>query len=180
MTKRTQAPNRRAGHAETRGRRRQRLSEVLDRVTGPLFRKQGFAVREVLLRWPAIVGAKLAAQCCPEKLVFPRGGGGGILHIRTAGPLALELQHLEPLIVERINTYYGFAAVAGLRLKQGPVPAPETRVTTPERELTAGEQAALDDLLAGVVDPELKTALGKLGRHLVAAGPKSGESGAGA
>ncbi len=175
MRKRGQAPNRRSGCGETRGRRRQKLSEVLDRVTSPLFRKQGFAVREVLLRWPAIVGGDMAAQSCPEKLVFPPGdGAGGILHVRTSGPLALEIQHLEPLIIERINTYYGFAAVARLRLKQGPVPAPEIRARTPERELTAGEIAALDDLLAGVSDPELKASLGKLGRHLVAAGPEGG------
>ena len=47
------------------------------------------------------------------------------MHLRVAsGGLAMELQHFEPVLVERINAYFGYPAVARVKLIQGPLPAP--------------------------------------------------------
>jgi hypothetical protein len=151
--------------------RSRKLSDALSRLSDPLLRKRGFAVREIVTRWPAIVGEQLAAQSCPEKLVFPpEAGDNATLHIRVDGPLALELQHLSPLIVERVNTYYGFNAVSRLTLHQAPLP-PHNRPTIREvRALTGAERQELDDTLAPVQNPELKQTLAALGHSILASG----------
>ncbi len=159
-----QPSNRRTG--------RRSLSGATERLTRRVFGRQGFAVREIVVRWPAIVGQELAAQCCPERLVFAMGkSSGATLHVRVDGALALELQHLEPLVIEKINTYYGYGAVSRLSLHQGPVPKPVSRPqAVPPRPLTKDEEDRLSDTLEGIADGDLRQALGRLGRSLLSGG----------
>ena len=49
--------------------------------------------------------------------------GDGVLQVRVAGPLAVELQHLAPQVLERVNTYLGYRAVTQLKLSRGVLPA---------------------------------------------------------
>jgi hypothetical protein len=78
------------------------------------------------------------------------------------------VQHLAHLIVERINTFFGYRALARLTLVQGPLPR-RTQTRTPKRELLPEERARLDELLAGVRDAKLKESLMRLGTALIAA-----------
>ena len=41
--------------------------------------------------------------------------------IRVESAFALELQHLAPVVIERVNAYYGWRCIGKLVLKQGPV-----------------------------------------------------------
>ena len=142
------------------------------KATRAAFRRRGFAEARVLTRWPAIVGADLAACSCPERLSFPPGQGtGGTLHLRVVGGFAIELQHLEPLVVERINTYFGFPAVARLALMQGPLPPPPRSRRGRGRPLRAAEEAALGESVADTADAELRAALHDLGRRVTANNP---------
>lgn len=147
-----------------------KLADTLSSLSDPVFRRRGFAVREIVTRWPAIVGAQLAAQSCPEKLAFPGNeGSNAALHIRTSGPLALELQHLAPLIIGRVNTYYGFSAVSRLVLHQGPIPEQPKSVSRPIRQLSDDEQKNLDQTVSSVRDSDLRRALNALGHSIIAA-----------
>ena len=97
------------------------LGETVSAVAAPMLGRRGFAGTRVVAEWPSIVGDQLAGRSLPERVVrAPGGRGGGTLHVRiSSGSLALELQHLEPLIVERINTYFGYQAVTGLKMLMG-------------------------------------------------------------
>lgn len=145
------------------------LSATLDRLTRPVFRRRGFAEGAVLTDWPAIVGTHLAERSAPEKIVPAGPRGEGTLHLRIKdGALALELQHLEPILLERINGYFGYRAVSRLRMIQGPLPpqnvAPPSRTPAP---LEPDENARLEDLLAGVEDDALRERLESLGRAVL-------------
>lgn len=89
-------------------------------------KKRGFAEVRVATRWPEIVGENLAGQTLPEKL--SRGRDGGTLTLRVSGAAALELTYLTPQLIERINTYFGFRAVARLHFVQGPIPNDQSGV----------------------------------------------------
>jgi len=39
---------------------------------------------------------------------------GAVLEIRVEGAAALELQHSEPRVIERINAHFGYAAIRRL------------------------------------------------------------------
>jgi hypothetical protein len=108
------------------------LASMLPRVTAPIFKARGFAEAGILTDWPAIVGPHLARHTMPEKIAFPRGSrSAGTLHIVTESAFAPELQHLEPQVIERINGYFGYGAVARLSIHHGRVThAPLDRVVT--------------------------------------------------
>ncbi len=143
------------------------LAVTLPRVTKRLFGKRGFAEGGLAADWSGIVGAELAMRCRPGKLVFARAAERreGTLTLRVEAPFATEVQHLAPQIMERINGYFGYRAVARLRLKQvayNPRPAADSAKPAPAPEITAELAARLES----VEDPELRAALGRLGRAL--------------
>ena len=144
-----------------------RIGKTARAVALPALRKRGFAEARIATRWPEIIGQDLANQTLPEKLT--RGQGGGTLTLRASGAAALELTYLTPQILERINTYFGFQAVARLRLVQGPIPArPKSRFQR-RRALNEAEAAQLDTWVAEVRSTRLKDALADLGHGILTA-----------
>ncbi len=163
MTKKTQPVERRA-------RRPQPLGRAIDRVLARSLRRNGFAHSEILTRWSTIVGNELAAISCPEKLSFaPHNQGAGILTVRVTGAAALEFQHRQPIVVERINAYFGFRAVRQIRLKQARIAA-----IGPDREARKPLLAAKAPPYAQtqrICDPGLRLALDRLAQQVGAAKP---------
>lgn len=144
----------------------QAIGTALGKVTARSFGRRGFAEGAVIRDWPEIVGPLLAAGTLPERIAYPRGQrAGGLLHLRVASAaVATEVQHLEPLIIDKINGYFGYGAVAGLRLIQRPLPPRATARQKGPRGLSPEERAALDGELADVTDSALREALTGLGR----------------
>jgi hypothetical protein len=136
--------------------------------------KRGFTDARILNEWPRIVGENLAGVTHPDRLTFPRGRKeGGTLHIRAAGPMATELQHLEPVVVDRINAHFGFRAVDAIRILQAPPSARADirRPNAPRRPPPPpADPAALSDLearLDAVEDPEMRAILRDLGESVI-------------
>ncbi|MGH6832491.1 MAG: hypothetical protein ACRECM_05640, partial [Methyloceanibacter sp.] len=48
-------------------------------------------------------------------------GEGAVLVLRVEGPRAIEVQHRSGQILERVNSYFGYRAVAEMRILQAPV-----------------------------------------------------------
>ncbi|OJX80055.1 MAG: hypothetical protein BGO92_03110 [Magnetospirillum sp. 64-120] len=138
-------------------------------LTRPIFGRHGFAGGAMIVDWPAIVGAAVASYTLPIRVRFAKGErSGGTLEVKVANSaFATELQHLEPLILDRINGYFGWAAVARLKLRHGPLPRRDARVAA-AAPLAPKAEARLTDALDKVDDPELKAVLERLGRHIAA------------
>ena len=65
----------------------------------------------------------------------------GTLFIRADGPRAIFVQHELPQIVERVNAFFGYRAVAQARIVQGPVGSRAPQAPKPaavDPRLTAG------------------------------------------
>lgn len=151
------------------------VATQLNRVTAAVRRRRGLTEAGLIADWATIVGDGLAEECAPQRLVRGADGVGGTLHIRVTGPLALELQHLEPLVIERINGYFGYRAVARLSLHQGPLAPRRTKKAPLRPQPDAQAEARLAPLLAGIEDDELRDALERLGRGVLARRPIRGE-----
>jgi len=144
--------------------RTQSLGSLLPKVARPVLGRHGLAAGGIVADWPAIVGAQLAECCLPMRLVFPPGErADGTLYLRVQGSLALELQHLEPVVLERINSYFGYRAVIRLKIQQGPVPRPPRAKPPP---IPAADDPAIDDAVSGVADKELRRRLRQFGHAL--------------
>ncbi|NQV58668.1 MAG: DUF721 domain-containing protein [Alphaproteobacteria bacterium] len=141
---------------------------ILRRATAAALRKRGFGEGEVIAHWAEIVGPRLAALTAPEKLQQRRGDlAGAALHIRVAGAAAVELQHMAPTVIERINGYYGYRAVDRLKLVQGPLPEVEKIRAVTQRALTGAESAALAARTAATKSTDLRQALERLGSSVL-------------
>lgn len=152
----------------------QALGKSISQLTRSTYQKRGFADGEILHRWPAIVGEMLSRASHPEKIVYPSNKNGeGTLHLRVGNPgLALDIQHMEPMILERINGHFGYRAVSRLKLIQAPLPPGKEKSAFQPRPLNAGEAQTLKDTLAPVEDPELKQMLERLGQSVTGRNPR--------
>lgn len=139
------------------------VAATLPRMMKAMFRSRGFAETGVLIDWPDIVGRPLADFTSPEKLTRD-----GTLQVRVSGGWALEVTHLEPALLDRIASYYGYRAVTRLALMQGPLPAPAKPRQHRLRALSSGEEAVLDTCLDDTGEPKLRAALERLGRAVIA------------
>ena len=142
-----------------------RLDKHFRRLTKEVFSRYGFAYAEVLSQWSAIVGEDLGRVSVPERIRWPRSPAeqgrkaGGTLVLRVAEGRALEFQHLVPRIVERINGFYGYQAVAAVKILQGAVAPPHT-VSQPAPEIP---NQALTERMTSIDDEPLRAALLRLG-----------------
>ncbi len=94
------------------------LADLVGKAVGDAFAKQGFAAAEIVTHWQEIVGDELAKRSEPVKLVWPRRDDPdsvGVLTVRVEGAYALEIQHLQPVVIERVNRYFGWCCVGRLQ-----------------------------------------------------------------
>ena len=111
------------------------VASFVPNITRKAFEKYGFSAASLLTDWAAIIGPDLAKYTAPERLKWPRnvkiyadiddegehGRPGATLIMRVDGAKALEIQYKTRQILDRINAYFGYAAIAQIRLLQAPV-----------------------------------------------------------
>lgn len=153
----------------------QALADLIDACLGSALSAQGFARSSLIMGWDDIVGEDLAGRCAPLKVDWPRSAGlpgdapqPGTLVVRVEGAFALDVQHLAPVIVEKVNAHLGWRCIGKLVLKQGPLPR-KARKEPPPPPLDASEKAALAGRLDKVADEKLRAALDRLGENVIRA-----------
>jgi hypothetical protein len=151
---------------QKRAMRPRAVSDMLPEVGGAAFRRFGFVQSSVVSRWREIVGERYAGVSSPESIKFPSGRkSDGVLTLIVEGAHAPMMQHVAPVIVERVNRFFGYKAVERVSFRQGIVKMAKTkpRVTPPSlKPIPSG----LGDSLREIVDPELRTVLESLARGL--------------
>jgi hypothetical protein len=76
------------------------------------------------------------------------------------------MQHVAPTLIERVNRFFGYAAVARVVIRQGALPAAPRRAVP---RASVPIPTDLGDSLRTIADPELKTVLESLARGVAAA-----------
>ncbi len=156
---------------ERKTRDLQAVSATLAPLAKKILGKKGFVEIDILTEWPQIVGEELASFVFPQSIDFRSGQKtGGVLKVVVpGGAFALELQHREKNIIQKINTYFGYAAVTALRIVQNSA-AVESCLKAPRVErvqkkvVTKEEEIYIKDLSAGIKDHTLQETLERLGR----------------
>ena len=151
----------------SKGKGPRRIADLVARVIEPVTARRGFARAELIAVWPEIAGPLHAACTTPEKIVWPRHAEGeeppaGTLFIRADGPRAIFVQHELPQIVERVNAFFGYRAVAQARVIQGPVSAAAREPHAIRAPDPAAERRVAADV-EGIEDEGLRAALHRLG-----------------
>ncbi len=147
----------RRGHARAAG-------DLVGDIAGVSFKRFGFVQSAVVSRWAEIVGERYANVSTPESVRFPQGKkSGGTLTLTVVGAHAPLMQHLTPLIVERVNRFFGYAAIDKIAFRQGRVDT----VKRPVRPVSREVPRELGEGLREVADPGLRACLESLAAKLV-------------
>lgn len=150
-------------YTRPRGGEARRVADLVPEVGGTAFRKFGFIQTSVVSRWAEIVGPRLAKVTQPVLIRFPTGSkAGGTLHLSICGAHAPMLQHIGPDIVESVNRFFGYAAIASVRMAHGLTPPKPPK---PKPEL-GPVPAELGESLREIADPELRMVLERMAAGL--------------
>ena len=149
------------------------VSDMLPEVGRAAFRRFGFVQSSIVSRWREIVGERYANVSSPESIRFPPGRRSeGVLSLLVEGAHAPMMQHVAPVIVERVNRFFGYNAVERVVFKQGVVQLAKAkaRIAPPSLRPIPKE---MGDSLREVADPELRAVLEALARGVAdSEGPK--------
>ena len=178
----TAAPRRPGGRA---GNGMLAIGSFVAGLAGKAFAKYGFATAGLITEWAAIAGGDLALYTRPERLWWPPAGvdgdegapthrqgrqrarRGATLLLRVDGARGLDVQFSARQIIERINGYFGYAAIAELRILQGPIAPPGAGKKAPAPRTADANgsppPAGEDAMLMRIGDLALRAALVRLG-----------------
>lgn len=157
MSKRVRAPK----EEPQRQNRSRAVAELLPAVGGAAFRRFGFVQSSIVSRWPEIVGERYAGASQPESIRFPMGQKqDGVLTLVVRGAHAPMMQHISPEIIERVNRFFGYPAVARVVIRQGEIAKKTPRRAAPPSVKPVPIELGLS--LKTIADPELRAVLESL------------------
>ena len=138
--------------------------DIIGEVGGLAFKRFGFVQHSIVSRWSEIVGERYGKVSLPESIRFPAGRkSGGVLTLLVEGAHAPLVQHLAPMIIERVNRFFGYEAISKIAFRQGRVPKAAPKPVRPANAPISNE---LGEGLRKIADPELRTVLESLAGKL--------------
>ncbi|MEL6169357.1 MAG: DciA family protein [Pseudomonadota bacterium] len=136
---------------------------------------RGFSVARVLTQWTEIAGEEMASIARPVEISYGRGGLGACLTLLVSGAHAPMIEMQKERLRERVNACYGYNAVRRIRLTQtsssGASPQAFAEEPTPYSAAAPNLDACgaeARNVVSDVSDDRLRSALAKLGAHVLA------------
>ena len=155
------------------------LSSNIEDIAKKLLGQNGFVEISLLKNWNSIVGENLAQNCLPERIEYKKGerGNGTLILSVSSGAFALEISHLSSIIVEKINTYFGYAAVRNIKIIQNGdfvIHPQNANIADIEKKklVTQEEQNYIEAISQGIKDEALKSKLQSLALSVLCAQKK--------
>ncbi|MCU0947634.1 MAG: DUF721 domain-containing protein [Porphyrobacter sp.] len=154
-------------YTRPRGGGAKAIGDLTPEIGRTAFRRFGFVQSSVVTRWPEIVGPTHARVCAPEAIRFPPGEkADGILQLVVIPAHAPLIQQVTPEIIERVNRFFGYKAVARIKLRHGAVTPPAGAPAAKPPPSLKPIAMELGDSLRDIGDPELRMVLESLARSL--------------
>jgi len=144
-----------------------RLGVYTQKIIKPVFKSRGLMEGRIMTHWVQIMGEKFAKLSLPEKITFPRGKKtDGVLHLRVTSSGALLLHYAQDLILEQVNTFFGYKALSKLHMTHDLSPSVETVSSPLPAPLSPEEKEWISAQTKSIADGELKDCLTKLGESV--------------
>lgn len=99
-----------------------RFQNAFNKIIKKICADHGFVHIQIITEWPHIVGEQLSAISTPILVYFPfNDDNNGTIVCGINNPsYALRIQMQSKTIIQRINTYFGYNAIANLKCKFSP------------------------------------------------------------
>ncbi len=163
------------GKEDVKNASRQGEMKILSMTMLPLVRavmgKRGMVVADMLSMWEKIVGEQTAAYTYPEKMEFSgKNRDNAVLRLRVPnGAFALEVQHRKNFLMQKINAYFGYNAVADIKIVQDGNwnLGKSLKNNQPQEEknlVSKEEQIYIEQISNGIANEKLREKLVRLGK----------------
>ena len=138
----------------------------------PLMAKRTHVDAALALSWPQLCGEKLAGRTQPLKVSWPMRKSPddpfqpGTLSVACEGAVALDLQYQTTQLIQRINGFFGYAAISKIRIEQRAIDQfrPKKRIERPN--LVPAERKTLENQVVSIENDGLREALFRLGESV--------------
>ena len=150
-----------------------KIGDTLGKVNRVFSNKYGKIEFLIFSKWPQIVGSFFAEHSEPDKVSrltedfdeFDQPIFKNFLHVRVSPAAAVEFQHYKDTIIEKINSFFGYKAIADLRLQQNFIPKKknENSLKSKSFETTDIEKELVKKNMKNIKDKELEKSIVKLG-----------------
>ena len=158
-------------YVRPRGGEARSVSDLMPEIGRAAFRRFGFVQSSIVSRWDEIVGPRYANVSMPESIRFAAGKkADGTLELVVDGAHATMMQHVVPEIVDRVNRFFGYSAVARVKIRHGMVAKREAKPTAKAPPMLKPISFELGDSLREIGDPELQAVLDSLAKSLAKSG----------
>ena len=153
-----------------------KIGETLSRVNKNYSSKFGRIEFLILSKWSQIVGSFFAKHSEPDKISrltddyneFDEPIFKNFLHVKVSPAAAVEFQHYKDTIIEKINSFFGYKAIADLRLQQNFIPEKKinSMIKPHEIEITDYEKEIIKKEIDEIQDKELEKSIVNLGASI--------------
>jgi len=148
-------------------RRPIRIGIYTQKIVTPVFKVRGLMEGKIITHWKQIVGERFAQLALPEKIIFPKGKKGeGTLHLSVTSSSSLLVHYAQGLILEHINTFFGYKAISKLHMNHGFIPPKIEPGKAAPPPLSQEEKKWLDQQIQVITDPDLRSSLENLGKSI--------------
>lgn len=138
------------------------LSDLMPDALSGLGLTERLREAEIWHLWPEVVGQAIATQAQPLRII-----GGTLTVAVSSGPWMQELTYLKSMMKSKLNTRLGGEVVKEIVLRSGrvaKVSAPVEDRLPIRKNLTAQQQAEINQQSAAIEDPETREAFAALMR----------------
>ena len=142
-----------------------KIGHLIDLASNKLFEKRGKPFKEIAIKWKIIAGETIWVKTIPHKITYNKYkyNTSGTLILKTEPSFALELQHIQDKLIEKINGFLGYNAIENITLLQSPIPMklqpnPTEKIYEPYKDVSK-----LNKKTKNLKSRELSSALIKLG-----------------
>jgi hypothetical protein len=127
---------------------------------------------DIMLNWVDIVGDNISSYSRPIKATYDVKSNQRVLNLDVpVGGFALEIQHKEQYMLNKINSYFGYCAIHKIKVNQNinmkPTFVKSMANVKKSRELNESEKKYLEDLTNGIEDEKIKEILIKIGQDVI-------------
>ena len=150
-----------------------KIGDALEKVNKVFSNKYGKIEFLLLSKWPQIVGSFFAEHSEPDKISrltegfdeFDQPIFKSFLHVRVSPAAAVEFQHYKDTILEKINSFFGYKAIADLKLQQNFIPKKKNEPSFKKEsfEITNIEKELVKKEMQNIKDKELEKSIVNLG-----------------
>ena len=144
------------------------FGEDVRKLIAPLLGRKGMIQADVIRYWRDILGADLASGVTPFSVSFSKNTEGAVLTVKAySGAFAVEFTARKEQIIERLNSYFGYPAIADIRIKQGGTFTPQAPVREP-LSVPAEKKAEIEEAAVRIENESLRESVIRLGLLTIA------------